>query len=88
MDCENCRYDEDYDPETHDVEMSWQNNVCDKCGNTTYCCCTCEQDEADRIEAIVEERVEELRKEFQEKIDKIYEILSDTALWDMRKNDG
>ena len=62
MACENCKYDEDYDPETHDVEMSWQNNVCDKCGNTTYCCCTCEQDEADRIEAIVEERVEELRK--------------------------
>ena len=88
MACENCKYDEDYDPETHDVEMSWQNNICDKCGKTTYSCCTCEQDEADRIEAIVEERVEELRKEFQEKIDKIYEILSDTALWDMRKNDG
>ena len=33
MACENCRYDEDYDPETHDVEMSWQNNVCDKCGH-------------------------------------------------------
>ena len=68
MTCEQCRYDETYDPETSNVTWSWQDHVCEKCGQTTYCCCTCQADE----EAEREQLKAEIKKEV---LEEVYELL-------------
>ena len=81
MACENCRYEEKYDPETHEVTFMSEdpNYICDTCGNTLNCCCTCISNEQLQYD---KERLETEVYELKERISKL-----ELIVWGMQKND-
>lgn len=81
MACENCRYEEQYDPETHEVTFMAEdpNYICDTCGNTLNCCCTCISNEQLQHD---KERLESEVYELKERISKL-----ELIVWSMQKNE-
>ena len=52
LSCSNCQYQECYDADG-EIAFDCDVNQCGNCHNTLNCCCTCEQDEEDKIRSVV-----------------------------------
>ena len=96
MACDNCRYEELFDPETKEVTMMPDdpNYNCDICHNTLGCCCTCTdpdelQDEVNDLTTHIK-TLERENKELKERLDHLeWTIIHDAKkrVEEMRKQD-
>jgi len=87
--CENCEYEELFDPETKEVTMMPDdpNYHCDVCHNTLGCCCTCV--DTDELQDEVNDLKRE-NKELKERLDHLeWTIIHDAKkrVEEMRKQD-
>jgi len=78
MACKNCEYEELYDPETKEVTYMAEdpNYICDTCGNTLNCCCTCISNEQLKYN---NEQLEAEVKELKDRVSKL-----ELIIWSMK----
>ncbi len=78
MACKNCEYEELYDPETHEVTYMAECSayICDTCGNTLNCCCTCISNEQ------LQYNNEQLEAEVKELKDRVSKL--ELIIWSMK----